>query len=603
MAKTERRLSVADYFVSHLESIGVRHIFLLPGGGSMYLVDAIARSKKITAVPMLHEQSAGIAAEAYAQYRNELSVVLVTTGPGGTNAVTPCAAAYTDSTPVLFVSGQVKKSDSRSRSGVRQFGFQEIPITEIVSPITKRAEMVNDPDRFPNQLSEFLASATTGRPGPVWLDIPLDVQRSDIDLGFLELSVLDGPDSLSNDEEIPEDLFEGWISAKRPLLLLGNGVRLGEASVEARNLIQRTQTPTLLTWKMLDLMDDTDPLNAGRPGAIAQRWANLAQQACDFLLVIGARLDTGQTAFNLEGFAPFATKYVIDIDEAELRKFPGDFRTVKSDSQTLISRLLENPKLIGVEAKSSWIKQIEKWKKMYPLNPAQAIDPQGRVNLYEFMESLSRNLGEGAILAPGSSGACSEVTMQAFRVKLGQRVYNSEGLGSMGFGIPGAIGASLASGGKKVICVDGDGGFAMNIQELATVRHLGLPIKFFVLNNSGYGSIRKTQDVFFEGRRLGIDAESGLGIPDLQNVSTGFQIQYSKIANGSELDFALEKTLSSEYPEIIEVMVELDHSTKPRVASHINLNGEIVSNPMHCLSDPIEDEDFFQLTGLSTNFP
>jgi acetolactate synthase-1/2/3 large subunit len=602
MAMTEEKVTVADYLVSHLESLGVKHAFVLPGGGSMYLIDALARSQKITAVPMLHEQAAGIAAESYSQFNNELSVVIVTTGPGGTNAVTPCAAAYTDSTPVLFVSGQVKRADSGSKTGVRQFGFQEIPITEVVRPITKSATVVNDPDAFPRLLEDAIDLATSGRSGPVWLDIPLDVQSSDISVDAPKkdyTKTLNSPLA----EQVPQELIQDWISSKRPIVMLGNGVRLAGGLEAASSLIQITQTPALLTWKMLDIFDETYPLNAGRPGAIAQRWANLAQQASDFILVIGARLDTGQTAFNLEGFAPLAKKYIVEVDAAEIKKFPDGFTTIRLDAGIFLNHLLQSPELGSITPKPEWIRQIKKWKRTYPLYTEKPGENHGPINLYAFMDALSRHLGKDAIVAPGSSGACSEVTMQAFAVKKGQRVFNSEGLGSMGFGIPGAIGASLASGGKQVICIDGDGGFLMNIQELSTVTQQNLPIKFFVLNNQGYGSIRRTQDIFFEGRRLGIDPDSGLGLPDLEEVSKGFGLTFSRFTNLGDLRQSLPTILSSNLPEVIELMIDLDHSTGPRVASQRKLNGEITSNPMHCLSEPVDDLDFLQLTGFSTTLP
>ena len=558
----------------------VRNIFLLPGGGCMYLVDALARSENIRAIPMLHEQSVGIAAEAYAQYGNSLGVALVTTGPGATNAITPCAAAWTDSTPVLFISGQVKREDSAENLNLRQRGFQEIPITKIVEPITKKAVKLDDPSKVIETLENLIYIAHTGRPGPVWLDIPLDVQNFELDNPQLNLDIKPKVKKEIRGLDLMR-LVQDWNKSKKPIVLLGNGVRLANAIDDARNLIEKTKTPALLTWKALDFLGENDPLNAGRPGAIAQRWSNLAQQESDFILVLGARLDQGQVGYRLDAFAKNAEKYIIEIDDLELKKFDDfNFHQINCNVSDFLIKISEIVSEINPN-NHDWIERIQNWKVSYPLVQTKHLSPISGVNIYELVDTLSKLLDENIVFVPGSSGACSEISMQSFRVKLGQRVFNSEGLGPMGFGIPASIGASIASG-KKTICIDGDGGFMMNIQELGTIALQRLPIKFFVLNNDGYGSIKSTQDNYFEGRRLGTDSKSGLGIPEILPIVRDFGIRTSKITSNKELLNDIIQVLDDDDPHVCEIIVDPDQITEPRVRTVKTRDGKMIT------SDPTE---------------
>ena len=585
-------MNVSDYIIKSLSNQGVKEIFLLPGGGCMYLVDAIARSGDINSVPMLHEQSVGIAAEAYSQYDNSLAVALVTTGPGATNAITPCAAAWTDSTPVLFISGQVKTQDSRERYGVRQLGFQEIPITQMVAPITKKAIKVSSVLEVKSALSELVELAKKGRPGPVWLDIPLDIQAGESTEMPLELITPVASESFF-DGNLLEKLAADWSNSHRPSLMLGNGVRLSGCTDEVKALIKLTRTPSLLSWKALDLLDEGDPLNAGRPGAIAQRWSNFTQQTSDFVLVLGARLDLGQTAYRPENFAPKAKKYIVDVDAAELKKLEATGANLyQSDIKPVVQALLEKAEkgLIRPET-SNWVTRIANWKMNYPLLQEKHLNPINGVNLYEFINELSIQMQPEDLLIPGSSGACSEIAMQAFKVKNGQRVLNSEGLGPMGFGIAAPIGGCIASGGKRTISIDGDGGFLMNVQELATLKYLDLPVKIFVLNNNGYGSIKSSQDRYFDGRRLGTDPNSGLGLPNIEKMVKGFELDYFKIPDRDGLSSVIKHAISTDGPAIIEVIVDPEQSTEPRTYTEIGQDGSFMTSPMEKLMPLISESD------------
>lgn len=577
-------MNAAEFVIASLEKQGVKDVFLLPGGGCMYLVDALYKSQSINSWPLLHEQSVGIAAEAYSQFSDSLGVALVTTGPGGTNAITACAAAWLDSTPVLFISGQVKSTDTASQFGVRQLGFQELPITDIVRNITKAAIRINKSTELPDALGKLLSLAKSDRPGPVWLDIPLDIQSSNINSEPLE-NIATPKSRHSVSEHFINEIVEQWRLAKRPILMLGNGVRLSGGLDLAKKLIEESKTPCLLTWKALDFLPESHELNAGRPGAIAQRWSNFAQQTADFILVIGARLDFGQTAYRPENFAPKAIKYIVDIDAAELQKLESVGATcIQSDAtdflRILLKKITSKGLLLG---NPEWTYRIKDWKNRYPLLQENHNRPSSGINLYHFILKLSEVMLSSDLLVPGSSGACSEISMQGFQVKLGQRVLNSEGLGPMGFGVPAPIGACIASGFKRTISIDGDGGFLMNIQELATIELHNLPIKIFVLNNNGYGSIKTSQDRYFEGRRLGTDRSTGLAIPEIKPIVEGFKLKYEKLDNVHELDLVLNRVFSDDVPTIIEILVDPMQETEPRTFTTISQDGKMQTASMENL--------------------
>jgi acetolactate synthase-1/2/3 large subunit len=578
-------MKLSDYVVEFIAGLGVRHVFMLPGGGAMHLNDSLGRCHSLQYVCNLHEQGGAIAAEAYGQYAG-LGVLMVTTGPGGTNAITGVAGAWLESTPMLVVSGQVKRADIVGNRGVRQIGFQEIDIVSVVKPITKFATIVTEPNQIRRCLEEAAWKATHGRKGPVWVDIPLDVQASEIDPNSLEgfTPPKADPDQDSRIRAAVSKTLELLASAKRPVVLVGNGVRHAGAIDLFLKWVETLGIPVLTTWKALDFLPEDHPLYVGRPGAVGQRAANFAQQTSDLFISLGARLDYGQTAYNHQNFAPRARKVVVDIDPAEIAKLDMEIAVpLVSDVGAFLAILERSTGSLRRPNWNAWLKRCNDWKAHYPIiMDAYRSVPSG-VHNYVLVDTLGRLLESGDILIPGSSGACSEVTSQAVPVSKGMRFINTHGLGAMGFGVPAALGACLASGGKRTVCIDGDGGFPMNAQELAVISRLKLPIKFFILNNGGYGSIRSTQINYFERRFVACDPDSGLIFPDLRKSAEACGLNYIRIESQGNLAAEVFNALQTPGSVICDVLMAPDQFTQPKVSSRQQPDGKMVTMPMEDL--------------------
>lgn len=579
-------MKLSDYVVDFIACHGVKHVFMLPGGGAMHLNDSLGRKAGLQFVCNLHEQASAIAAEAYAQYTGRLGVAMVTTGPGGTNAVTGVAGAWLESSPVLFLSGQVKRADLVGTRGVRQVGFQEIDIVSVVKPITKYAVTVTDPQQIRRHLEEALWQATTGRKGPVWVDVPLDVQAAEIDPADLAGYTPPAVDPALGEQvaAAAEKCLELLRTAKRPVVLVGNGVRHAGAQAAFLRWVELVGIPVLTTWKALDFIEETHPQYVGRPGAVGQRAANFAQQTSDVLISLGARLDFGQTAYNHGNFAPKAKRVIVDIDPHEIAKMQMERAiSLTADAGLLLNELLAKTPATRLPDWSAWRARCQKWKQRYPVVLPEYRSPQSGVNNYVLVEELGRQLGEGDLLVPGSSGACSEITCQALPVRPGLRFINTQGLGAMGFGVPAALGASLAAGGRRTVCIDGDGGFFMNAQELVVCARLGLPVKFFVLNNNGYGSIRTTQVNYFERRFMACDPASGLTLPDLRQTAASCGVGYVLIEKQDNLAAEIAAVLASSGPVVCEVMMTPGQFTQPKVSSKQQPDGRMMTMPMEDL--------------------
>lgn len=585
-------IKVSDYVIQRLEELNVGHMFMLPGGGAMHLNDSLGKSGKIKFVCCQHEQGCAIAAEAYARVNNTIGLLMVTTGPGGTNALTGVAGAFLESTPMFVVSGQVKRLDMIRDQGLRQQGMQELDIVSVVKPITKYAAVVMEPETIKYHMDRALYEATHGRKGPVWLDIPLDVQASMVDESQLA-GYMPEEEQAPNIESVVLDIIDRLNKSERPVLLAGNGIRLSGGIREFEELTKILGIPVLTTWNGIDLLEETDPLYYGRPGGLGHRYANFIQQNSDFFMSIGARLNLLQTGYNFDGFARAAVKIMVDIDEAELHKI--NVRPdvpVCADAKHFMEIFLKYKDRIQKKPRKEWFDYADRVKRQYPIVQPEYWQQTELVNTYCLLDTLSNQLTEGDVYVSGSSGSCIDISMQTFRVKKGQRVFCTKGLASMGYGLPSTIGACLASGGKRTVGVNGDGGFVMNIQELETIRRLKLPIKIFVLSNRGYGAIKATQTNVFQGHFVACDEGSDLSIPPIARIAEAYGIKTWQICNNSELEQKVKEVLEYDGPVICEVFTPIGLTAVPKQVSYKRKDGQMESKPLEYMNPPIDEKEF-----------
>ena len=598
-------MKLSDYVMDFLARQGLKHLFLLPGGGSMHLVDSAGRNSDFQYVCCLHEQACAFAAEAYAEFTQKLGAALVTTGPGGTNTVTGVAAAWMESASCLFLSGQVKRADRIADRGVRTMGPQEVDIISIVQPITKYAVTVLDPQTIRFHLEKAVHLATHGRRGPVWIDIPLDVQASIIDENSLEGFVPDPPpasDELRQQVSAAIDLLN---QAQRPVLFLGNGARSAQHDGQLNKLIELLEIPVLLTWKIADLLPERRSALCGasrRHGAARRQF-----HATECRLPADHR---GPARPSTDRFQPSQLRPRRHQDPGGCRPH-RDCQDGDADRCAGLRRLpplssrssCEQADRLTRKNRSCWLRRAKEWQTRYPVvlpeywdethsGPAADSGTQSTVNTYVLMDVLSDELTADDVLVPGSSGPCSDIFMQAFRVKPGQRIVNAPGLGAMGTGLPGSLGACLASGRKRTICVNGDGGFQLNIQDLETVRRLNLPIKYFILCNGAYASIMTSQRSYFQGRYVASEPSSALTLPDIVKVAAAYGIRTAEIQNHRDLREGVRAVLAQDGPVVCAVNVSPEQATAPRVTSAVRPDGTIVSKPMEDMWPFLDREEF-----------
>jgi acetolactate synthase-1/2/3 large subunit len=540
-------MKLSDYVMQFIADQGVKYVYMLSGGGAMHLDDSLGGCSDLKYICNLHEAACAIAAEAHSRVTNHLSAALVTTGPGSTNTVTGVAAAWLDSTPVIFISGQVKRADLKRDSGVRILGVQEIDIVTIVDSITKYAVTIEDPQSIRYHLEKAVYLALSGRRGPVWIDVPLDVQAAQIDVDAMQGFTPPAPPAAAQASTLRTQVAELVAmlrTAERPVLLAGNGIRSAGADSLLLEIVEHLQIPVLTTWLGLDLIYDDHPLSFGRPGSLAPRGANFTLQNADLLLVVGSRLDMAMTAYAHDRLARGAKKVMVDIDEAEIRKMKTPIHLpIVADAKAFFVELSEQAKALPPAPWTAWLERCRAWKMRYPLVLPEHRNLPGALSMYHFSEALGDELAEGDVIVPGSSGFAIEIFLLCLKIKRGQRCFHNRGTGSMGLAQPSAIGAAVASQ-RRTICVDGDGGFQMNIQELATAERLKLPIKFFVANNDGYGSIRASQNGYFH-RLVGADRSSGVTLPDLGEVAKAYGLPFVRIADKTNLNQAIREVLAS----------------------------------------------------------
>jgi acetolactate synthase I/II/III large subunit len=595
-------MKLSDYVVRFLAEQGVKHVFLVTGGGAMHLNHSLGMEARIGAVCNSHEQASAICAEGYAKATDHLGVCMVTTGPGGTNAITGVAGAWLDSTPTLFISGQVKRPDRMFDKdgrplGMRQLGVQEVDIVSIVKPITKYAVTVLDPNEIRYHLEKAVHIAFHGRPGPVWIDIPLDVQASPIgDPSRLrcfdpaELVATVAPRSLK--DEVAR-LVKQLNQSQRPLLFAGNGIRLARAENEFEQLRSVLRIPTVATWCAADLVPSNDPLYVGRPGSVAARGANFALQNSDLLLAIGVRLDFAITGYAPQNLARGAYKAVVDIDPAELRKLhPHLQQPILADAKCFLSELLRQEDSIHLSDHSAWDVRCSDWKTRYPVVTEEHRKPEGLVSVFNLAEVIGTEVKPEDRLVVGNSGSAIEIYLLAFPTLHSQRLFHTAGLGAMGYAVPMALAVATANPGREIIAVDGDGGFMFNIQELETIQRLKLPIKFFVLNNEGYASIRASQKAYFGESKLGADYTNGVTIPSLTRVGEAFGLSSTLIKNQQNLRADVRRVLAMKGPVVCDVRVLPDEMRAPRLQSYQKPDGSFVSKPLEDLFPFLSREEF-----------
>ena len=580
-------MKLSDYIVGQLADWGVRHIFLVTGGGAMHLNNSIGMEPRIQYVCNHHEQASAMAAEGYARVSGLPGVVNVTTGPGGINALNGVFGAWTDSVPMLIVSGQVKRDTCmrvQGITGLRQLGDQEADIVAMVEKITKYAVLIDDPLSIRYHLERAWHLAQSGRPGPCWLDIPVDVQAASIDPASLR-----GYDATEDELAAPvndsdpsaltsqcRDVLRRIRNATRPVILAGTGVRASHAVSEFDQVVHRLGVPVTTAWTN-DLIASDDPLFCGRQGTIGDRAGNFTVQNADLLLTLGSRLTIRQTSYNWQSFARNAFKIQVDIDAAEFRKptVQPDLG-IQSDLKSFLQELLrqcdaENHRP-GNHA--SWLAWCRERVQRYPVVQERQRQAASPLNPYYFVEQLSAKLADDDVVICGNATACI-VPFQTMRLRKNQRLISNSGSASMGYDLPAAIGAAFARPGKRVICLGGDGSLQMNIQELQTIVHHHLPVKIFVLNNSGYLSMRMTQSGFF-GRLTGESAASGASLPDMVKIGCAYGIPSIRIDHASQLE-QVDRALAAGGPALIDVVLDPTQEFEPRSKARQLADGRIVS--------------------------
>lgn len=585
---------LSDYLVQFLVDRGIHDIFLVSGGGIMHLLDSVGRNRGMHYYCNYHEQACAIAAEGYARVTGKIGACLVTTGPGGTNALSGLAGAWYDSIPVLVVSGQVRRDLIADYNRTRSRGPQEGNVVGMARPVTKFAKTIMDPASIRRDLEEALYRAQSGRPGPVWIDVPLDVQGSMIDETQLEGFV---PQRSENDvapERLVKDVsavIQALEQSRRPALVCGNGVHLSRSEDLLAELVARLKIPVLTPHTAKDLAAEDDPLTMGVFGTSGQRRANFCVQNADCLLGLGVGLNCAKTGFNFRGFAPKAKKILVDIDPGQLCEQPvRPDLPVQADVAAFLREMLRQLPAAKIQPSPKWLEACAAWKRRYPIIVDDFLRDKEHVNGYVFMRELSRLLTETDVLVAGN-GIDAATYWQAFAVRRGQRTMINGNWGSMGWDLPAAVGACIGGGRRRTICVCGDGSIQWNIQELLTIQSYRLPIKIFVYNNHGYTCIRSTQDAFFEGRYVGADAASGVCNPRFDQLAAAYSLMYATIRNNAELDAGLRRMLDAEGPALCEVNISPAQGITPKASSFRREDGTKESRPLEDMAPFLPREE------------
>lgn len=620
------RIRLADYIANFLVAHGVTDIFSVVGGGAMHLNDAFGHHEKLKVTYNHHEQACAIAAEAYARLENRIAAVCVTTGPGGTNALTGVVGGWLDSIPMFIISGQVRY-DTTARFAlketgaiVRAMGDQEYDIIKSVACMTKYAVMIEDPKQIRYALEKAWHLATTGRPGPVWIDVPVNYQGMTI-----ETDGLDGYDSTEDDAQLPPAVSEEIIktvlekikNANRPVFHAGYGIRLSGGYAAFRSVLEKLNIPVVTYWNAVDLIEDEHPLYCGRAGNMGDRPGNFAIQNADLILAVGTRISIRQVGYNWKTWAREAEVIMVDIDQGELKKptlhveMPiwadakdflekldhaiNEFKNNKDDAGSECENKNDKEKkwIAPVFRGNDWLKICQNWKKNYPAVLPRQWEENGKTaNVYAFVRYLSSQLPENSLTAV-SNGACCVVGNQAYVIQKGSRMANNSAIASMGYGLPAAIGTCIGGGRRETICLEGDGSIMMNLQELQTIITNQLPIKIFLINNNGYHSIRITQtNLFGHHTKVGIGPESGdLSFPEFKKIAEAFGYRYYSAHSNAEMKEVVDTVLKMEGPVFTEIFTDTEQVWEPKSSTKRLEDGTLVSPPLEDLAPFLSREE------------
>lgn len=582
----------SDYIFEYLVSKGVDTVFSVSGGAAAHLLDSMSRRSEITHVCNYHEQACAMAAEGYARITRKPACVLVTNGPGSSNTITGVLGAFQDSIPMIVISGQVPTHQTMGCAGtnIRQLGVQECDIISMVKTITKYAVQVRDPKTLQYHLEMAYILATTGRQGPVWLDVPLDVQSSSIDVEDSHVLLSPAYTPIVDIDSIIEVIQK----SKKPLVVTGNGIHLSETENETLALLRKLNVPVVSTWTSKDLFDHDDPQYVGNFGLFGERAANFAIQSADLLLILGSRLSIANTGYQSQLFAPNAVKIMVDLDENEIKKSTLKIdHPVIMDLRKFIPRMISGVSGIVLPDWSKWLERTQTWKKRYPVFLPEYKSNNYRINSFYFMEVLSGKLqNEVVVTDMGTSYTC---TMQSLQMNGKTRLFTSSSCCSMGFGLPGAIGAHFAKSGKPIVLIAGDGGFQMNLQELQTIAHHKLPIKMFILNNNGYSAISAMQNNLFAGQHVGSTLESGVSAPDFVKIAGAYGIKACRFKTNIELKSGIDDVMMEEGPVLCEIMIPENQLLVPRVQSSKTEAGKIISGSLENMYPYLPDAEMKEI--------
>ncbi len=585
-------MNVGDYIIDFLLKKGVDTIFMVPGGHAMFLNDAVARNKKIKPIFTHHEQAAAMAAEAYGRISGKLGVALITAGPGGINALNGVVGGWVDSAPMMIISGQshLPIVQYMEKTKIRQYGVQGINIRSFVQAGTKYFITVDDPTKIAYYMDKAFFEATTGRTGPVWIDVPLDIQKSVVPMKLQK--IFEFPEEKNDQVLLKKQVTETLAmlyQSKRPVILAGQGIRIAHAAETFLKVLEKTNTPVISTRLGLDLIETSSKLFIGRPGLYGDRPANLAVQNADLIISIGSRLDTGCTGYDQKDWGRNGKKVVVDIDKEELDK-PGvaiDLK-INADAKKFLEELLKQVKSTKIPSRDEWIKTYQSWRKKYPMNLPE-YKKEKLVNSYHLTDRVSALSAPNDVIVVDTSSPF-HVVCQTWKIKKGQRMITTGGISTMGYW-PAAIGACMARGRKRTIVMVGDGSLQMNLQELATVKHNNLPLKIFVIDNNGYLLIRHTQKTHLEKRYMGESPKTGLWCPDVMKLAKAYGIKAIQIDSVKGMDQKIKRALATKGPVIINVKSPEWQMIIPRIASDKMPDGTLVAKPYEDLFPFLSKEE------------